>query len=205
MRVHRNESALGLYFYFALLFALNAPAASAEDGSAHSLRPAMIFYFDQPASARAWPAIVDALRREAAGGGYSLPADIEILQASDLRPGSEFSNLIVVHLEGRCDVAEQAYRPLSRGPLGWVLRVEGEIQPFVYVHCDRLAQLLNPKLLGMNDAQRSAAMAIAIARITVHEWLHITLQSTAHTAHGIRRAQLSADELVNPSSGSPGS
>jgi hypothetical protein len=153
-----------------------------------------------------WPAIADAFRRETAreSSEYSLPADLQLLPATALQPHPEFGRVVQVHLRGRCDVAEQAYRPLGRGPLGWVLDVSGEIQPFVYVDCERLVQILNPKTLGMNDAERADAMATAIARITVHEWLHITLQSTAHTAHGIRRAELSANDLVTPSTSGAG-
>jgi hypothetical protein len=203
MRVCKNPHAVGFLVFALLFFGLNPPAASADDGAAHPLKPAVVFYFDNPASAQAWPAIMDAVQREAAEREYSLPTDIQLLQATDLRPGSEFGKVIEVHLLGRCDVVEQAYRPLARGPLGWVLRVDGEIQPFVYVDCERLAQFLDPKTLGMSDSQRSDAMATAIARITVHEWLHITLQNAGHTAHGIRRAELSANDLVTSSS--PGS
>jgi len=203
MRVWKNPWAAGLLVFAGLCFGLRAPALSADDGVGPPLKPAIVFYFDTPSSAQAWPAIMGAVRREVAGSEYSLPADIDLLPATDLRPGSEFGKVIEVHLRGRCDVAEQAYRPVARGPLGWVLRVGGEIQPFVYVDCERLAQFLDPKMLGMSDSQRSDAMATAIARITVHEWLHITLQSAGHMSHGIRRAELSANDLVT--TGSPGS
>jgi hypothetical protein len=202
MRVIRKVNWLWcLVIVFAASF-----SASAEDVSAHSPQPAVIFYFDDPASAAVWPAIADAFHRETAreSSEYPLPADLQLLPATALHQGSEFGQVVQVHLRGRCDVAEQAYRPLGHGPLGWVLRVSGEIQPFVYVDCERLVQFLNPKTLGMDDAQRTDAVATAIARITMHEWLHITLQSDVHTSHGIRRAELSADDLVTASSGAAG-
>ena len=190
-----------LVIAFALAF-----SAAAEDVSVHSLKPAVIFYFDDPASAAVWPAIADAFRRETADESreYPLPADLQLLPATALHPGSEFGQVVQVHLRGRCDVAEQAYRPLSHGPLGWVIRVSGEIQPYVYVDCERLVQFLNPRTLGMDDAQRTDAVATAIARITMHEWLHITLQSDVHTSHGIRRAELTANDLVTATSGAAG-
>jgi hypothetical protein len=191
---------------FASLFAENSSLASTRSSNAHTLNPAVIFYFDSPASSQVWPAIRDAFRQETAHESREslLPDTLQLLPATDLRPDSEFGQVIQVHLRGRCDVVEQAYRPLGPGPLGWVFRVSGEIQPFVYVDCERLAQVLNPKTLGMDDAQRANAMATAIARITMHEWLHITLQSATHTSHGIRRAELSVNDLVEPSASSGG-
>ena len=203
MRGGRTAGGLGLLM-FVMFLALGLSAAPA-DGIV-SLKPAVIFYFDNSASARSFPAIVEAFRRESANESleHSLPSDLQLLPATALQPGSEFDRVVQVHLLGRCDVAEQAYRPPTRTPLGWVLRVSGEIQPFIYVDCGRLVQFLNPKMLGMNDEQRSDSLATAIARITVHEWLHISLQSDVHTNHGIRRAELSSDDLVNLSSGSAG-
>jgi hypothetical protein len=82
-----------------------------------------------------------------------------------------------------------------------VLDVSGEIQPFVYINCDRVAQFLNPTTLGMNDDQRREAMARAISRIAIHEWIHIDAQSARHASHGIRQAELSGAELTGGSAG----
>jgi hypothetical protein len=186
----------------ASLFAENSSVVSEQAPSAHPLKPAVIFYFNSPSSASVWPSILDAFQKETAEerSEYPLPDSLQLLPASALGRDSEFSQVIQVHLLGRCDVVQQAYRPLPPGPLGWVLRISGEIQPFVYVDCERLAQVLNPKTLGMDEAERTNAMATAIARITMHEWLHITLQSGMHSSHGIRRAELSPSDLVAPGS-----
>jgi hypothetical protein len=193
----RKMRGIGLLFAVGLALG-NLLTLRADAQGTGQLRPAVVFYFDTPASAGIWPSIAQAFGREALDErqNYPLPADVELLPASALHPGSEFSQVIQVHLLGRCDVAEQAFRPLGPGPLGWVRNVSGEIQPFVSVDCARLAQFLDAKVLGMDDQQRVAAMSTAIARITIHEWLHITLQSATHTDHGIRRAELTPDDLV---------
>jgi hypothetical protein len=56
----------------------------------------------------------------------------------------------------------------------------------------------------MNDEQRNNAIGTAIARIMLHEWLHITLQTAEHTSHGIRQAELSANDLITPVAPTPG-
>jgi hypothetical protein len=53
----------------------------------------------------------------------------------------------------------------------------------------------------MNDDQRRQAMARAISRIAIHEWIHIDAQSARHASHGIRQAELSGAELTGGSAG----
>jgi hypothetical protein len=192
------SSLLGLFFLLAMVqtaFAQDEPDAP---------KPALVIYFSNPESESVWTALVDAFPREAAREGSAMPANLQLVAASMLGPHAEFGKLVQVHLSGRCDVPEQAFHPIERGPLGWVPEVAGEIQPFVYVDCERLAQYLGPKLLGMNAGQRRQAMVTAIARIMVHEWLHITLQTAQHTNHGIRRAELTVNDLVQPLPSSAG-
>jgi len=167
--------------------------------------PAVIFYAESKVEGPIWPALFSALHQELAQENreYPLPKDAEMLRATGVRPGQEFGQVIQVHLVGRCDVVQQAYRPLPRGPLGWVLRVNGEVQPFVYVDCDRLAQYLNPTTLGMNGEERTNAMAQAVAHVLVHEWIHIATQTGTHSNHGIERAWLPAADLTADSP-SPG-
>ena len=167
--------------------------------------PTVIFYADSKVEGPIWPALFSAVHQELAHENqeYPLPEDVQLLRATGVRPAQEFGQVIQVHLVGRCDVVQQAYRPLPRGPLGWVLRVNGEVQPFVYVDCNRLAQYLNPTTLGMNGEQRTNAMAQAVAHVLLHEWIHIATQTGTHSNHGIERAWLPAADLTTDSP-SPG-
>lgn len=186
-----------------LLLAVSVlPRMVAAQGSNEG-ETAVVFYADPKVESAVWPSILDTfhdevLREEAE---YPLPSSVEAIPGRDMAPGREFSKIIQVHLIGRCDVVEQAYQPVKPGPLGWVLNVAGDIQPFVYIHCGRLAQFLNPTTLGMNDDQRREAMARAISRIAIHEWIHVDAQSARHTGHGIRQAELSGAQLTGWSAG----
>lgn len=178
------------------------PRVSAGQGSNQD-GTAVVFYADPQVEDAVWPSLVAAFHNEVVqeASDYPLPADAEPIRASSLHEGREFGKIIEVHLIGRCDVVQQAYQPVRPGPLGWVLDVSGEIQPFVYINCERLVQFLNPTTLGMNDDQRREAMARAISRIAIHEWIHIDAQSARHASHGIRQAELSGDELTEGPAG----
>jgi CHAT domain-containing protein len=160
-------------------------------------RTTLVFYSDSDKSAPPWTALFDTFAQELAlQKDYPLPPTPDLILASSIRRGQQFGPVVGIRLRGRCDVVQQAYRPMHPGPLGWVLRVSGEIQPFIFVDCERLAQLLNQSTLRLNKEQRTNAMMQAISRIVIHEWIHIATQSDAHAAHGIRQSELSADELA---------
>ena len=181
---------------------LISPRVATGQGSNHA-ETAVVFYADPGVEDAVWPSLMDAFHDEVAreANDYPLPSNAEPIRGSSVREGQEFGYVIQVHLIGRCDVVQQAERPLPRGPLGWVLDVSGEIQPFVYISCARLSQFLNPTTLGMNEDQRREAMARAISRIAIHEWIHIDAQSAHHANHGIRQAELSGEELTEGPAG----
>lgn len=165
-------------------------------------RSTLIFYADKDVNTSLWPTLFAAVQEDLANenfgpAGQTFDHSAQLLRASEITPGEEFGNVVEVRLQGRCDVVQQAYRPLQPGPLGWVLRVKGVIQPYIYVDCTRMAQTLNSTTLGMSAEQRSQAMAQAIAHVLVHEWIHITTQNSGHTEHGITEAQLTATTLVS--------
>ena len=187
---------------FLLIPALLFPQIATGQGSNQG-ETAVVFFADPGVEAAVWPSLVGAFHEEVMReeSEYPLPEDVAVVRASSFAKGQEFAQIIQVHLIGRCDVVQQVQRALPRGPLGWVLDISGEIQPFVYVDCARLAQFLDPTTLGMDAAQRKEAMARAISRVAIHEWIHIDAQTVRHESRGIRRAELSGSDLTG---GSPG-
>jgi hypothetical protein len=186
--------------YLALLafFALPALPAVTE---AQTTGSSIVFYADKQVSETLWTPLFSAIQEDLASedlgaANHLLAHRPRLLRSSELVTGEEFSNVIEVKLLGRCDVVQQAYRPLKPGPLGWVLRVQGAIQPYIYIDCTRIAQVLNPTTLGLSNDARTRAMSQAIAHVLVHEWIHIATQNVGHTPHGISEAQLTASRLV---------
>jgi hypothetical protein len=186
--------------YLALLALLTLLALPAV-AKAQTTGSAIVFYADRQVSETLWTPLFSAIQEDLVSedlgaANHLLARSPRLLRSSELVTGKEFSNVIEVKLLGRCDVVQQAYRPLKPGPLGWVLRVQGEIQPYIYVDCTRIAQVLNPTTLGLSNDARTRAMSQAIAHVLVHEWIHIATQNVGHTPHGISEAQLTPSRLV---------
>jgi hypothetical protein len=163
---------------------------------------AIVFYAQARMSEELWPDLLQSLRADLAAGSGELPNGFVLdhptfFQGSDdLAVGIDFSKVIEVKLLGRCDVLPQADRPSLTGPLGWVLQVSGEIQPFIFVNCTRIAQVLRPTAAGLDEQRRRREMTQAIAHVVIHEWIHIATQNPSHGAQGITKQFLSVDELI---------
>jgi hypothetical protein len=189
----------GIFFVFMLAFAHSVVLNAQQSGVA------IVFLAQPQISKEFWPALFQSLREELEAGTGELPDGVALdrnpalLRRDDLVRGIQAVSVIEVKLLGRCDVLPQADRPWRRAsadPLGWVQRVAGEIQPFIFIDCERLAQVLRQATLGLNREERRQAMAHAIAHVLIHEWIHVATQSCSHSAHGITRASLSVRELI---------
>jgi hypothetical protein len=148
------------------------------------------------------PSLFQIVRADLASGdselanGVALDKDPIMVRGNEDLRGVTFSHVISVKLLGRCDVLPQTNRPELTGPLGWVLLVSGEIQPYVSIDCTRIAQVLRPAVASLNKEDRRYAMMQAIAHVLIHEWIHIATQSDAHGRRGIMQAYLSANQLI---------
>ena len=193
------RSIIGIFFVF--VFAHSVVLDAQQSGVA------IVFLAQPQIREEFWPVLFQSFRAdlEARTGevpdGAALDRTPALLRRDDLVRGIQAASVIEVKLLGRCDVLPQADRPWRRAsadPLGWVLRAGEEIQPFIFIDCERLAQVLRQATLGLNREERRQAMAHAIAHVLIHEWIHVATQSSSHSAHGISRASLSARELRSP-------
>jgi hypothetical protein len=115
----------------------------------------------------------------------------------EFRIGMQFRQIYQLRLLGDCTLSAPSNDANSPGPLGRVLMVNGEIQPFVYVDCDRVARVLERELRCKPALERRRILARAIARVVAHEMTHIVTQSTLHAASGLQRAHLSSFDLLS--------
>jgi hypothetical protein len=161
----------------------------------------IVFYAQPNVSEDLWPVLFQVLRADLAEGtdelpnGFALDRQAGFVRGSDDLRGHLYSRIIVVKLLGRCDVLPQTDHP-SRGPLGWVPKISGTIQPFISIDCRRIAEVLRPAAAGLNKPGREYLMDRAIAHVVIHEWIHIVTQSTRHTSRGISQAYLSVNDLI---------
>ena len=170
-----------------------------------------------------WPALVAALREELDSGspetrvligetadqtsekGTSHP--FQVVRGDKIAPGSfNVENSITVFLHGECTIIPRP-RPIlvvdtvasTTGALGWVRGDRGHIGPVAHVECSSLGEMLATQAFGLNRDERNRLMAVAVARVILHEWIHIATQSPHHSEHGLAKAQFGvADLLAHP-------
>ncbi|HEX4320722.1 MAG TPA: hypothetical protein VHZ52_07465 [Acidobacteriaceae bacterium] len=122
---------------------------------------------------------------------------LQILRGEQITPGIKVNNPITVYLRGECKTTleSESIQPGTSATLGWVNRNNGQIAPFIYVDCKRIGQMLRPAERARKPEQRTQLMADAMARVILHEWIHIATQSPEHAKNGIAKAQFGVQDL----------
>jgi hypothetical protein len=137
--------------------------------------------------------------------GADAKGSLTIIRGGGVAPGIETGNAIVVYLHENCafpdapphDPFNVMRRVPVSGVLGWVTAdATGRIDPFIHVDCSRIGQLLFDQGLSRSPSDREQMLGRAIARVIVHEWIHIATQSAHHAHHGIGQAQFGAADLI---------
>jgi hypothetical protein len=200
--------------------------AQAQAPNSPSVPPAnavLAIFSDRPMSNEFWPILVTALREELASGapetrflpgrtvgaGGSFDPAVQVLRGDRIAPGLIADNPITIYLHGDCVIPRphsfSPGQPSISGALGWVRRNHGQIEHFIHVECTRLAQMLATQAYGLDRDQRNGLMAVAIARVILHEWIHIATQNPGHARDGLGKAAFRPWDLVahaaNPSTG----
>lgn len=159
----------------------------------------IVLFADRPMPDAQWADLLSSMGTEPADGEAEmqpLMKNAEILRGDLIRPGIRVQKAIVVYLHGDCTLDPLVRRVAYAVPLGWVHRRHGRIEPFVHVDCTRIGQVLGPQVRGIKRDQRMRVMAGAIARVVLHEWIHIATQSPAHAESGVARAQFGVADLM---------
>jgi hypothetical protein len=203
-----------------------AQAQAPNSASAPAANAVLAIFSDRPMSNEFWPILVTALRRELAsgapetrvlpgqtvGGGRNSDPAVQILRGDRIAPGLNADSPITIYLHGDCVISPPRLfslgQPSIAGALGWVRRNHGQIEHFIHVECTRLAQMLTAQAYGLDRDQRNGLMAVAIARVILHEWIHIATQNPGHAREGLGKAAFRPRELVahaaNPAAGHRG-
>jgi hypothetical protein len=177
---------LSLFFMFPV-FAEEQPAVAYDT--------LVIVYFPSPSCGAFWPALKSELERSESP--ELLTGSVVWITRDEFQKGMESRHGYEILLHGDCRMAAPgtSQNP-SPGPLGWVLMVNDQIQPFVHVDCDRVQQMLHRELRDKTTAERRHILARAVARIVVHEMKHIVTQSSLHGRSGLQKAQVSSSDLL---------
>jgi hypothetical protein len=197
-----------LFLIAVLTMILASPGSLAAQQQPHSITVAI--FYDGPVPSPLWSALVDALRSELATGEPEVQAlvpqgsdaaSIQILRGDSIAPGISIEKVITVFLHGDC-VTDPAIRSpfydkhAISGTLGWVRLEHSHIEPFIHVECDHIAQVIRPAAYNRNRDEHDRLMAVPVARVILHEWIHVASQNPHHAHSGIGRAEFTVDDLV---------
>lgn len=162
-------------------------------------RVTLIVFADKPVPEEQWMALKSALASGFDGLAmetHFVPGGFEIVRGENVLPGAQFESAIPIYLHGNCRLVGEPAKAEVTGPLGWVLRDHGQIKPFIHVDCARIGEMLGQQALWMKQSGRNQAMAEAISRVVLHEWVHIATQSPGHTRDGIEKRSFGVQDLM---------
>ncbi|HEY2472276.1 MAG TPA: hypothetical protein VGI45_31100 [Terracidiphilus sp.] len=166
----------------------------------------MVVFGDHPMNESLWSALVEELHRGQAKEAAAVPVlsgEFDVLRGEDVVPGLVVETSLSVTVIGDCSL-KPAPRKFVEGALGWVREERGEFRPLVHLDCERIVAMLGPVALGMNQRRRDTVMAEAMARVIVHEWIHIATKSAGHAKKGVMQSEfelsdlLAYDQQINP-------
>ena len=160
-------------------------------------RATLIVFAERNMHDAEWSALFDALKRGARSESAAVPAlaGAEFLRGDAIKGGIAVSQPISVYLHGTCSLVPME-RTASLTALGWVWRVHGRIEPFIHVDCTQIAEELGPVVLGMDRNRRDTVMGEALARVILHEWIHVATQNPGHARDGVAKAQFDLVDLL---------
>lgn len=177
-----------IYLIIAIIIAFLAPAHGATNLPASV---ALLVHFDRTPAESVTASLEAESSRLFEEAGLHL-AWFEKNAANSL--GSPAA-VIVVEFNGACRPNPLPPRSLVTGSLAHVPSVEGHIEQWITVDCERLASYL-PRALGGEDA--NSVYGRALARVLAHELFHCITDEDTHSHSLLFRSGVSAQDLVTP-------
>jgi hypothetical protein len=172
---------------------LFASAASAGDSSL-----TVVLDYEQPHSTPSFMAMQAELQNLMKRAGLR----IDLKDKALLAPNTQFADLLVFKMAGRCDATPVPMEALSdeRGPLAMAYSSDGEILPFGEVRCDRVRESLQRSLgRGLPSDRECSEYGAALAKVMAHEIYHMLAHDSHHTHTGLTKEALSSHELLDGS------
>jgi hypothetical protein len=175
----------------------DAPVAQTTGGT----RTTVIVFPHQPMPDDEWAALFEEVQRTAHAEKIEGAGDVEFVRGDTMRPGLSVERDMVVYLHGNCNLEPLPRRSGYSERLGWVIRENGgrengRIDPYIHVDCTRIGQVLGAQAQGLDKQARDRMMAGAVARVMVHEWIHVARQSAEHGRNGITKASFGVADLL---------
>lgn len=156
----------------------------------------VVLDYEQPHS----PSSFETMQTELQSLMKRAGVQLQIRDKASLPPNTQFGDLLVFKMAGRCDATPVPIEALSdeRGPLAMAYSSDGEILPFGEVKCDRVRQCLQRTLgRGLAGDRERSAYGAALAKVMAHEIYHMLSHDPHHTHTGLTKDALSSHELLD--------
>jgi hypothetical protein len=177
--------------------ARSIPPAQASDAPPPQLT--LVFFSQHRLPERAWAALFQAVRAnlpEAAAEVPALNGNLELIRGDAVAHGELVPESVTVYLHGDCSPPPLVQSFSGGARLGWVVKEGAQIVPTIHVECTAIGQEISERTERLNGDGRTAAMSEALARVILHEWAHVAMQSSVHGARGITKAQFGVNDLL---------
>jgi hypothetical protein len=199
-KASRRRPALVVFHMLLAAFWISTTAAAQAAVVLTAPHTTVVVFADHPLPKNEWPSLFAAIHSvlaDVAAETQGVDINAELVEGDALVPGLRVDASLSVYLHGDCNSGFQPPRGYPAGEtLGWVWQRQGTIEPFVHVDCTSIGQVLEPGIYWFSKEQRIHAMAGAIARVIVHEWIHIATQSAGHSGQGVTKAHFGIDDLL---------
>lgn len=160
-----------------------------------ALRVTILVSFEQPHSSTSLTSLQNQLDSILSRAGVQL----DIQDRDDVRPGSEFGQLLIFHMKGHCSMESLPVQALSdeRGPLAMAYMTDGKVLSFGEVECDNVRLSLERVLGKQSTRAYQPVFDSALGIVLAHEIYHMLAATSEHTHTGLTKAGLSAQELLS--------
>jgi hypothetical protein len=114
-------------------------------------------------------------------------------------PFASYSDLVVMRFKGSCEFepAPPRYDELGPiGPLATTRTINGEVQPFGEVNCDRVVNSARGAMSQADWARGDLLIGRAMGRVVAHELVHMLTRSGEHGSEGVEKPALSGRQLI---------
>jgi hypothetical protein len=113
-------------------------------------------------------------------------------------PYASYPDLVVMTFRGACKYEPAAPIDIDDelGPLAMTHSVDGEIQPFGEVNCDRVVNSARNAMLGADYARADLLIGRALGRVVTHELVHMITRTAEHGTEGVAKSSLSGRQLI---------
>ena len=109
---------------------------------------------------------------------------------------ASYSDLVVMTFKGSCEYEQTQPIYDERGPLAMTHSIDGQIQPFGEVNCDRVVNTARIAMWGTDHLRADLLIGRALGRVVSHELVHMITRSGEHGAEGVEKPALSGSQLI---------